>query len=34
MPIDLILLSVAVIGALAFVGALLLADFQSDHYSA
>ena len=34
MPIDSILLSVAVIGALAFVCALLLADFQSDHYSA
>ena len=34
MPIDSILLSVAVIGVLAFVCALLLADFESDHYSA
>jgi hypothetical protein len=34
MLIDSILLSVAVIGVLAFVCALFLADFQSDHYSA
>jgi hypothetical protein len=33
-PVDSILSSVAVIAVLAFVCALLLADFHSDHYSA